>query len=205
LQLVDGAIVLSATDLNNYLACGHLTALDLSVLRQGLRALSRQSGRPACWQSWAKRMSGAISNCCAGRTCGAPSYRSIALAGISAARLRPNARWPTVPRSSTRRRSSTVRGWVSRFPAPRRRAAGRAGVGRGTRGRGYEACPPDRTVFLAAALLLQRARRTRSRRRAALDVRRPPATGHAIASRWTSSRRTIAARSSDSSPTSTVT
>jgi len=45
LQLVDGAIVLSATDLNNYLACGHLTALDLSVLRQGLARPQSPSGQ----------------------------------------------------------------------------------------------------------------------------------------------------------------
>jgi len=45
LQLVDGAIVLSATDLNDYLACGHLTSLDLSALRAGLtrpQTLSKQ-------------------------------------------------------------------------------------------------------------------------------------------------------------------
>jgi uncharacterized protein len=43
LQLLDNATVLSATDLNNFLACEHLTALDLAVLRDGL---ARPQDRP---------------------------------------------------------------------------------------------------------------------------------------------------------------
>jgi uncharacterized protein len=44
LQLLDDAIVLSATDLNNFLACEHLTALDLQALRGHV---ARPVGRPA--------------------------------------------------------------------------------------------------------------------------------------------------------------
>ncbi len=43
MQLLDNATVLSATDLNNFLACEHLTALDLAVLRDGL---ARPQDRP---------------------------------------------------------------------------------------------------------------------------------------------------------------
>jgi predicted RecB family nuclease len=43
LQLIDGTIVLSATDLNNYLACEHLTELDLATLR---KELTRPKQRP---------------------------------------------------------------------------------------------------------------------------------------------------------------
>jgi predicted RecB family nuclease len=42
-QLIGDAIVLSATDLNNSLACEHLTTLDLAVLR---KELSRPQERP---------------------------------------------------------------------------------------------------------------------------------------------------------------
>lgn len=45
MQLVDGAIVLSATDLNNYLACEHLTTLDLSVLRKETARPERRPGQ----------------------------------------------------------------------------------------------------------------------------------------------------------------
>ena len=41
----DGALVLSATDLNNYLACGHLTSLELGVLRGGLARPERRSAQ----------------------------------------------------------------------------------------------------------------------------------------------------------------
>lgn len=43
MQLLDNATVLSATDLNNFLACEHLTALDLAVLHDGL---TRPQARP---------------------------------------------------------------------------------------------------------------------------------------------------------------
>ena len=43
MQLLDDATVLSATDLNNFLACEHLTALDLAVLHDGL---TRPAARP---------------------------------------------------------------------------------------------------------------------------------------------------------------
>lgn len=33
MQLLDGRLILSASDLNNYLACRHLTALDLARAR----------------------------------------------------------------------------------------------------------------------------------------------------------------------------
>lgn len=45
MQLVDGAMVLSATDLNNYLACRHLTTLDLSVLRKESMRPERRPGQ----------------------------------------------------------------------------------------------------------------------------------------------------------------
>jgi predicted RecB family nuclease len=43
LQLLDGRVVVSATDFNNYVACEHLTTLDLKVLR---RELDRPTERP---------------------------------------------------------------------------------------------------------------------------------------------------------------
>ncbi len=43
MQLLEDATVLSATDLNNFLACEHLTALDLAVLHDGL---TRPQARP---------------------------------------------------------------------------------------------------------------------------------------------------------------
>ncbi|MGP6157754.1 MAG: TM0106 family RecB-like putative nuclease, partial [Vulcanimicrobiaceae bacterium] len=43
MQLLAGQVVMSATDLNNYLACEHLTTLDLDVLRGGLE---RPTERP---------------------------------------------------------------------------------------------------------------------------------------------------------------
>ena len=45
MQLVDGAMVLSATDLNNYLACEHLTTLDLSVLRKEIARPEKRPGQ----------------------------------------------------------------------------------------------------------------------------------------------------------------
>jgi predicted RecB family nuclease len=45
LQLLDNATVLSATDLNNFLACEHLTALDLAVLRDGLTRPKERPGQ----------------------------------------------------------------------------------------------------------------------------------------------------------------
>jgi predicted RecB family nuclease len=45
LQLIDGAIILSATDLNNYLACGHLIELDLATLRHELTRPGRLPGQ----------------------------------------------------------------------------------------------------------------------------------------------------------------
>ncbi len=44
MQVIDGAFVFSATDLNNYLACEHLTALDRAVLRD---ELTRPAKRPS--------------------------------------------------------------------------------------------------------------------------------------------------------------
>jgi hypothetical protein len=43
LQLLDDVVVISATDFNNYLACEHLTTLDLKVV-QG--ELERPTERP---------------------------------------------------------------------------------------------------------------------------------------------------------------
>jgi len=43
MQLIDGQVVVSATDMNNYLACEHLTALEIRVLR---RELERPDDRP---------------------------------------------------------------------------------------------------------------------------------------------------------------
>lgn len=45
MQLLDSAIVLSATDLNNFLACEHLTARDLRVVREGLTRPDRRPGQ----------------------------------------------------------------------------------------------------------------------------------------------------------------
>jgi uncharacterized protein len=43
MQLIDGKVVISATDINNFLACDHLTTLDLTVMR---RELDRPTDRP---------------------------------------------------------------------------------------------------------------------------------------------------------------
>jgi uncharacterized protein len=47
MQLIDGEIVISATDINNYLACNHLTTLNLSVMRGELERPSDRPGQGA--------------------------------------------------------------------------------------------------------------------------------------------------------------
>jgi hypothetical protein len=45
LQLLDDAVVISATDVNNYLACEHLTTLDLKVLHGELERPTERPGQ----------------------------------------------------------------------------------------------------------------------------------------------------------------
>ena len=86
MQILEGRFVYSATDLNNYLACEYLTALDLEVVR-GARVRPEHDARQShCFRSLVKNTSRTtLSRCATTATRSRSSTALVAWAGRTAA------------------------------------------------------------------------------------------------------------------------
>ncbi len=197
MQLLDDALVLSATDLNNFLACEHLTALDLAALR-GERGRPPRAHRPGGAARGTRRAARAerTSTACAADGCTVADHRRASRDGVARTRARPRDRGRDGARRRGHLSGDVLRrqlGRPRRLPAPRRRAARRRALGLALRGRGHEARAPHRAVLSAAAraTTASTSRACKARRRGTCTS--CSATARATASASTTSRRTTAA------------
>ena len=160
MQLVDDRLILSASDLINYLECAHLTHLDLEVATASWRSTRRAPTPPTWSRARATSTSSPTSSRCGRR--GARSSRSQSEPGLDGLRrgARADARGDAarrgghLPGRPVRRRALAR---LRRLPRARGVALGARGVE--LRGGRHQARAPREAVLPAPALLLLRAAR----------------------------------------------
>ena len=165
MKLVDGRLTLSPTDLSNFLACEHLTALELRSTRRRARGRRRPAGRAD--QAQGRRARGGLPREAPRRRARRPRRSSSnADAGLGRRRAATEPRCATASTSSTRRVFADGR-WrgLADFLDARRASTAQL------RGARHQARAAREAALHPPALLLQRAARADPGREPRADPR----------------------------------